>query len=55
MNVTNPPVPTMYTVCEAMKECGVNDTDLFEGKIQAERWQMTYLEMIFRRVCINIF
>ena len=37
MNVTNPPVPTMYTVCEAMKECGVNDTDLFEGKIQAER------------------
>ena len=38
MNINVPPnVPTAYTVREAMAECGVNDTDLFEEKTQAER------------------
>ena len=38
MNVNIPPnVPTAYTVREAMAECGVDDTDLFEEKTQAER------------------
>ena len=37
MNVNVPPnVPTAYTVREAMAECGVNDTDLFEEMTQAE-------------------
>ena len=38
MNIDNNlPVPDTYTVREAMVECGVNDTEVFEGKIQAER------------------
>ena len=38
MNVNNNlQVPDMYTVREAMKECGVNDTDLFDEKNQTER------------------
>ena len=38
MNINNDlPVPDTYTVREAMIECGVNDTDVFEGKTQAER------------------
>ena len=38
MNVNNDlPVPDTYTVQEAMRECGVNDTDLFDEKTQAER------------------
>ena len=31
------PVSTVYTIREAMPECGVNDVDQFEGKTQAER------------------
>ena len=31
------PVPTVYTVREAMTECGVNDEDLFEDRTQSER------------------
>ena len=34
---TAPSIPTVYTVKEAMTECGVNDTDLFEGKTPAVR------------------
>lgn len=37
VQVPVPPVPTVYTVSEAMAECGVNNVDLFEGKTQAER------------------
>ena len=36
MNLNNnSPVPTVYTVREAMAECGINDVDLFEGRTQA--------------------
>ena len=45
MNVNVPPnapaippnAPQVYTVREAMTECGVNDVDLFDGRTQAER------------------
>ncbi len=32
-----PPVLAVYTVREAMAECGVNNVDQFEGRTQVER------------------
>ena len=32
-----PPVPIVYTVRDAMVECGVNNTDIFDGKTPAQR------------------